>query len=391
MTPTAGAVGGRLRSIDLLRGVAVLLVMLGHSDLGRLPSPLAGMVEPLWRNGGSGVTLFIVISGFSIHLRWSRRRPDEVEPFPVAAFWRRRFVRLYPTYWAALAVVLVTLALAHGRSTFDRRGPFAWGGEQPLALVVVNHLVVVLANVVPAQYIARVWSVALEEQLYAGYSLLQRARRFDASRLVVPAGIASVVTILVAQACSDWQPMTLPVDALRAPLWQLVLTFQVPVNAFAWLLGALLAEWHAGRVALSRRLVDPRAAIALLVAGGALRYCSWSIGPFVPADAIVIPVFALAFASIVAWLVAREAASRALPRPVTPIVRVGLWSYSVYLLHQPFFDLVDERTALPRLAAVALGWALTLAASGLFFHLVERHFIRRAAQPFDTGVRSTLR
>ena len=367
----------RLWSIDCLRGIAVMLVMLGHSDLGELRGPLQA-VEPIALSGGTGVTLFVVISGFSIHLRWADKTAG-AEPFPVAAFWRRRFVRLYPTYWAALAVCLAMLAITDGLDAFDRPGPFAWDGRQPGWLVVLNHLTVIGSNVVPAQFIARSWSLALEEQLYAGYSLLQRAGRFRPTRLVVPTAALSIATILVAQAIGDWEPLTLPEASQGPPLWQLIVTFQVPVLAFAWVLGAWLAEWHVGRLTLPRWFADPRVAAALLATAIGLRYVGATVGPFTPSDAVIAVLFALGYACLVAWLVDREHHRGAAPGVLAPVARVGLWSYSVYLLHQPFFHLVEERTALAPRLAVPLGWALALAASGLFFHVVERHFIRRAA------------
>src|SRR3954469_18743982 len=88
--------GRRLAVVDALRAVAALLVMFGHTNLdayrGRSWWPL---VEPVWLNGGAGVGLFLVLSGFSIHPRWAARADDD-ESFPVGRFWRRRFVRLYP-------------------------------------------------------------------------------------------------------------------------------------------------------------------------------------------------------------------------------------------------------------------------------------------------------
>ena len=71
----------RLQSVDLLRGLAVLAVVCSHlgfsvrgfsaggSASAMFPSePIADFL-PL---GQYGVQLFLVISGFCIHMRWSR-------------------------------------------------------------------------------------------------------------------------------------------------------------------------------------------------------------------------------------------------------------------------------------------------------------------------------
>lgn len=71
----------RLRSIDLLRAVAALLVVLRHAD-------------DRFKVGSIGVDLFFVISGFVMVGASKGRTPLQ--------FLRARARRIYPTYWAAL-------------------------------------------------------------------------------------------------------------------------------------------------------------------------------------------------------------------------------------------------------------------------------------------------
>ena len=94
---------GRLRSIDALRGVAAIAVVLYHFTWGfdHLGPP---HVPPL-RFGAAvyghlGVDLFFVISGFVI-LRTLERTTG------LADFAVSRFARLYPAYLVAMAVTLV--------------------------------------------------------------------------------------------------------------------------------------------------------------------------------------------------------------------------------------------------------------------------------------------
>jgi peptidoglycan/LPS O-acetylase OafA/YrhL len=104
----------RLLAVDALRAVAALMVLLLHSPLNVVTDPLAlQLVFPLAVIGGSGVGLFLVISGFSIHLRWAAR-PDANHQFSLRGFWARRFWRLYPAYYVALALSIVLLVLAGG-------------------------------------------------------------------------------------------------------------------------------------------------------------------------------------------------------------------------------------------------------------------------------------
>jgi peptidoglycan/LPS O-acetylase OafA/YrhL len=272
--------------------------------------------------------------------------------------------------------VIVTLYLAFGSSLFDRRTPLVWGGSQPGWLVVLNHATVVLANLVPAVYIGRSWSLALEEQIYGLYSLLQRLQRFDPQRFVLPALALCIGFIAFVQLVTGgWDPG----GKGAYSLWQLFALFQVPTNAFAWVLGAWIAEAHAGRRTLPSWFARPSTAAALLAAGVVLRYHPMPVGRLAIGGLLIVPVFSAGYASLTAWLLRRGDARAEAPRALAPLVTVGLWSYSVYLLHQPFLDLVDRRLHLSRAIEIPLGWALAIGASGVFFHLVERHFIRRAA------------
>src|SRR4051794_33828652 len=81
-----------LKSIDILRGVAVLVVFSFHCLTASFHVSIFDQLL-----GTAGVAIFFAISGFCIHLSFSRQ-PDW------GVFWLRRAFRLYPAY--LLAVVL---------------------------------------------------------------------------------------------------------------------------------------------------------------------------------------------------------------------------------------------------------------------------------------------
>jgi peptidoglycan/LPS O-acetylase OafA/YrhL len=96
---------GRVVELDALRGLAALAV-LGFHYLVLYPRIFDTTlpVPPLIVYGEYGVELFFIISGFVIYLTMEHR--STVRSFAFA-----RFARLYPVYWAALAVTfLVTRA-----------------------------------------------------------------------------------------------------------------------------------------------------------------------------------------------------------------------------------------------------------------------------------------
>lgn len=108
--------------IDLLRGIAVVLVMLLHYSLTyRLPDSVLGDlftpkgVARLVMNGNYGVTMFFVISGYLITAN-SLRRWGALERMDRPAFYKRRAQRILPPLLLALAVILVLGLL--GRPSF---------------------------------------------------------------------------------------------------------------------------------------------------------------------------------------------------------------------------------------------------------------------------------
>jgi peptidoglycan/LPS O-acetylase OafA/YrhL len=96
---------GRLVELDALRGLAALGVLLYHftSIYPRLISHTPFHMIPSLDFGYFGVELFFIISGCVIF--FTLRRAKSISDFAIS-----RFVRLFPTYWAAVLVaVLVEL------------------------------------------------------------------------------------------------------------------------------------------------------------------------------------------------------------------------------------------------------------------------------------------
>ena len=82
-----------------LRWYAALLVFLYHAETF-VPIRL---LRP-FNFGTVGVTFFFVLSGFV--LTWSTR-PD----LPASTFYRRRFARIYPSYFVMFLLTVVAIAI----------------------------------------------------------------------------------------------------------------------------------------------------------------------------------------------------------------------------------------------------------------------------------------
>ncbi|MEV7416395.1 acyltransferase [Streptomyces sp. NPDC089919] len=104
--------GGRLRALDGLRLVAALMVAGYHyggrggevqASWGASPRQLFPTASPWLAYGCLGVQVFFVISGFVICMSaWGK---------PLKSFLASRVSRLYPAYWAAIALVTLVFAL----------------------------------------------------------------------------------------------------------------------------------------------------------------------------------------------------------------------------------------------------------------------------------------
>lgn len=162
----AGA--SRLAGLDVLRCVAVLLVIFHHGVHGRLlagwPEPAAAIARFLGRGGWIGVDLFFVLSGFLVTgLLFSEyRRRQAVDPI---RFLVRRGFKIYPAFYALLAFTI-------GKAILEglRLDEVSWGNVAAEVFFVQNYFHGVLPHT---------WSLAVEEHFYllAALVLWLMARR----------------------------------------------------------------------------------------------------------------------------------------------------------------------------------------------------------------------
>ena len=105
----------QLDSLDGLRGVAVLIVVVSHlSNSGMYLLPLVN----LRGNGKSGVYLFFLLSSFLLTYPFLLKGKDALDRAYLANYALRRFLRIYPLYFCYLLLALLTTFLfARGSSS----------------------------------------------------------------------------------------------------------------------------------------------------------------------------------------------------------------------------------------------------------------------------------
>jgi peptidoglycan/LPS O-acetylase OafA/YrhL len=140
--------GARIPGLDFLRAIAVLLVLTDHSGLFKI-GPL------VFFNGGVGVEIFFVLSGFLI--TWILTSEiDKTGGIGLMAFYRRRAARLLPVFYAYMAFGLVYLTLRHM--------PIPWGAVGAAAGYFLNYYQAFTGA--QAHFLSHCWSLAVEEQFY---------------------------------------------------------------------------------------------------------------------------------------------------------------------------------------------------------------------------------
>jgi len=98
-----------LNLVQVLRGVASLLVVFFHTTINSREIFGKDFCFNFFLFGGAGVDIFFVLSGFIITYTCARSitHTDKLLPFL-----RRRFVRIFPTYWIIITIfILIQLVL----------------------------------------------------------------------------------------------------------------------------------------------------------------------------------------------------------------------------------------------------------------------------------------
>jgi peptidoglycan/LPS O-acetylase OafA/YrhL len=340
-------VPGRLRQLDGLRGLAAFAVFLSHAlGFAFISNTVVGravefpLLRPLW-DGAPAVTLFFVLSGFVLTLPYTGPTAKSIDALP---FLIRRVFRLYPAYWAAIAIALALRELVFAPQAFAGLTPWANGlWRLPItAKTLLEHFAMIAPGMQTDAIDPVIWSLVTEMKV----SLVFPAVLFVVGKTRRPVYAGAILAVLAA--C----------DIFFHVLGLFVIFFA----------GAFLAKY---RQSIVEALGRSRAIRILLGCGGYLLYGSAWIFGFLPVEALRYTTAAGATIFVALFL-----ASGSLERfgTLTPIEFLGDVSYSFYLIHLPMllaiFSVLYPRTHSPWLCAMA-GLVSSLLASWVLFKIVE--------------------
>jgi peptidoglycan/LPS O-acetylase OafA/YrhL len=365
----------RLRSIDALRGIAALGVVLYHAidqSARIVPNNILGypvkLIQTLSSFGYIGVFLFFVISGFCIHLQWARGQASGTTPkIHFGSFWKRRIRRLYPPYIIAFAIYLLLTAWSIG---IDVSHFFIYD--------VVMHLLM-LHNLDPHTCYSIngvFWTLAIEEQLYLAYFLLLFVRkRFGWTTTLIICLAARLGWMIFSNVVWRKTGIGVPVPEAAASHW------------FTWALGAIGVEAMFGLIRLPDWLKNLWLAGILVISASAISHFL----PLIPKDTpwhnvswfLIHPMWGLGFFMIVNRAVIAERRwikNLRMPTLVTAFATLGIFSYSIYLTHE-LMIMQSWRFVESWLPPLANTFLLTIPATILFawifFWFCERPYMRK--------------
>jgi peptidoglycan/LPS O-acetylase OafA/YrhL len=363
-----------LPTLDGWRGVAILMVVIGH---GVKPSYCSALPQPEWCKyallGGYGVALFFALSGFLITTRLlgEHERNGHIS---LRAFYVRRAFRILP---AALALLLVLSMLGMLRVL-----PIARAEIISAALFFRNYVPLFMGDDGHGFYTALFWSLAVEEHFYLLWPLLLI--------LSLRRGVAGRVAIGLALTIAVWRRLEGNFlwlqHALDLPQYQFYFRTDTRLDALLW--GCTLA--------LLLRDARTRAAIKRLLNPGL-----WWVLPVLYVVGIALEWRGVLWHTLLAppMIVGTMLYPAAWPGRVLewgPLRWVGRISYSLYLWHALVMPQVAAAVAWPVLQRLPVNVVLAFLLAAGSYYLLEKPMIswgrglvdRRAKIPYNSGLQT---
>lgn len=369
----------RVFGLDALRAAAILSVISAHAFVVLYPH-MPRWFGLLGHGGFYGVELFFVLSGFLIGRILIAHNLDLSRGAIVLTFYLRRWFRTLPLFVLFLAVnIFIELAFRQHRvsaSEIATHGFF-------LRNLITNSM----------SFFGESWSLAIEEWFYllfpaALWLALKFSRRFDRTFLFVAAVFFLFSSLGRVFSASD--------PAATWAEWQR----KIVIYRFDALMTGIFAAW----ISISRPAAWQRCRTLCALSGAILLitlYATlWKIenGQFAFGDDsffartfrfnLVSIGFALLLPAAATWKIRSETFVS------TSVRKIALWSYSLYLLHLPVFDLVTrfnpeytQASLIHSLGIFLAELASAIGASAFLYHFFEAPCTRLREKAAPAGAR----
>lgn len=156
-------------SLDGVRGVAILLVIIYHFSSSLSVLGFANPVLGLFRVGWCGVDVFFALSGFLITgvLLDTKSSPDYFRNF-----YARRVLRIFPLYYGSLVVVLLLRLVLPDAGVWGSHESLLSPGSLLWPGLYLENFAIFLQGASVTGVTTHYWSLAVEEHFYLIWPLL---------------------------------------------------------------------------------------------------------------------------------------------------------------------------------------------------------------------------
>jgi peptidoglycan/LPS O-acetylase OafA/YrhL len=334
-------------SLDGIRAISFFVVFIAHAGLNHIVP------------GYFGLSMFFFLSGFLI-TTLLRMEFESTGTVSLRQFYLRRVLRIFPPFYLILFAAMVCTITG-----FFVEGSVTLKGALAQAFHLTNYYVIYNGwweGMAPGTPIY--WSLAVEEHFYLIFPLLYLVLR----RRISSGGRMALVLATICLAILAWRCVL--IFLLHAARERTYLASDTRIDSI--LAGCILAVWK--NPVLDKTSIDdrrlaylwlPLGTAALLISLAAfrvdafeqtLRYTLQSFG--------LMPLFVAA----VRWH--DRAPFRLLGW--APLRRLGVFSYSMYLMHLSVLWVLHKRTHLSAIPKGAVALVIVIALAALIYRFVEK-------------------
>jgi peptidoglycan/LPS O-acetylase OafA/YrhL len=318
--------------IDTLRAIAVLAVIINHIDKS-------------WLTGGFlGVDMFFVISGFVVTASLQNKNTQPFKSF-ITSFYKKRFKRLYPGLIGCLFIFSIFTFLFFGVNDVYIKTAFN-------ALFGISNIYLAFQE---ADYFSissesnpftHTWSLGVEEQFYLLFPILFYFIR-SKNKLVASLVVLSILSFLAFY-----------LTAAKNSMWAFYL---MPGRFWQFALGSII--FTIPQLNFKKNLPKDLIILPLVILFTTLA----TVEAFSMLSAVII-----SFATAFSLFIIKETPERRY-MGLKPLLKIGLYSYSLYLYHWPIMVFFKQTISLENMNLLYAS-ALILLLSFLSYKYIEFYF-----------------
>lgn len=360
--------------LELARGIAALWVFFFHvKPIFEASSPL---IYALSAYGSLGVPMFFVISGYVITYSAESNLENKKSPF---TFLKSRFLRIYPTFWASVVVVLVVpyvieliSSLKSGSYTAPDNIVLSYSFGEWANFLLLSKIFWATSNDLQAEFNAInavYWTLAIEFQFYliVFFALLFKCYY---KYVIGAVSIFSIMAIIFGLKLND---------GLFINYWP------------SFLVGVVLAYLHRNGIWINFFIKNMASQLVALFAAAMLIICSVVFDQY--------RIFFAASFGVFLWVISdiENVLNKVMWDKnlltywlLKPWLVLGAMSYSVYLLHGKIYQLpnmfvrqmVDPDSVIFGMLTIVA----TLGICYLFYCFIESRFLSRNYKQMQDGL-----